>query len=228
MIIFLPLFLDEKWSKNQGFEVNLDQAKRTRKEKQRKYLHKVNIKTIWKDALYQFLLKGLGLYVVWYIVYERWLHPQGGLDMFVIKSLERASYFILEMMGYTTLAESHVENIRTIGIDGTHGLWIGDPCNGLTLFALFTGFVIAYPGPLKKKLWFIPVGILAVHAINIVRIVALSLIIFYFPDPEVLDFNHNYTFTILVYGFVFYLWYLWSTKLSGLEALKKQDDDTDA
>lgn len=194
----------------------------------RPYLRNVNPKKIWADPLYQFLLKGLGLYIVWYIVYDQWLHPMGELDMFVIKTLEQASYFVLDTLGYVTLAASHVENIRTIGIDGTHGLWIGDPCNGLTLFALFTGFVIAYPGPLKKKLWFIPMGLIAIHAINIVRIVALSLIIYYFPDPEVLDFNHTYTFTMLVYGFVFWLWYLWATKLSGLEALKTESDEGEA
>jgi len=118
-----------------------------------------------------------------------------------------------------------VENIRTIGIDGTHGLWIGDPCNGLTLFALFTGFIIAYPGPLKKKLWFIPVGIIAIHFINIIRIVALSLIVYYFPDPEVLDFNHTYTFTLLVYGFVFSLWYVWAGKLSGIDSMKSKTNE---
>ena len=38
----------------------------------------------------------------------------------------------------------------------------------------------------------------------------MALTVYYFPDPEILDFNHTYTFTILVYGYVFYLWYLWS------------------
>lgn len=188
----------------------------------------MKLKQLWKDPLYQFLLKGLGLYAAWYVLYERWLHPLGSLDRMVIRSLEQASYFVLEKLGYSTLAESHVENIRTIGIDGTHGLWIGDPCNGLTLFALFTGFVIAFPGPLKKKLWFIPIGILAIHVLNVIRIVGLSLIIYYFPDPEVLDFNHTYTFTMIVYGFVFFLWYLWSSKLAGMDFLKKENDDREA
>ncbi len=183
------------------------------------------ISKYWNDPLYRFLLKAVFLFIAWYFLYDLWLHPAGGIDMIVIKSLEQASYVVLETLGYVTLEASHVENIRTIGIDGTHGLWIGDPCNGLTLFALFTGFIIAYPGPLKKKLWYIPVGIIAIHLINIVRIVALSLIVYYFPDPEVLDFNHTYTFTILVYGFVFFLWYLWAIKLSGIDSMKPASDE---
>ncbi|MEX2596997.1 MAG: archaeosortase/exosortase family protein, partial [Salibacteraceae bacterium] len=182
----------------------------------------VNLKSIFSDPLNRFLIKGLFLFIGWYLIYELWLHPEGTLDLWVIKSLERLSYLVLDGLGYTTLSESHVENIRTIGIDGTHGLWIGDPCNGLTLFALFTGFVLAYPGKLKKKAWFIPAGIIAIHLVNVLRIVALSIIIYYFPDPDVLDFNHNYTFTILVYSFVFFLWYLWADKFSGIKSLKKQ------
>ena len=192
------------------------------------YLRRVNWKKIWNDPLYRFLLKGLGIYILWYVVYDLWLHPAGKIDLVVIKSLERWSYFILELFGYVTLEESHVENIRTIGIDGTHGLWIGDPCNGLTLFALFVGFVLAYPGPWKKKLWFIPLGIAAIHLINVLRIVGLSMIIYYFPDPAVLDFNHTYTFTMLVYGFVFSLWYLWATKLSGLGTLNSSSKTDNA
>lgn len=183
------------------------------------------ISAIWKDPLFGFLIKGLGLYILWYVVYEVWLHPQGTVDLWVIKSLEQWSYFILDGLGFVTLEASHVENIRTIGIDGTHGLWIGDPCNGLTLFALFGGFVLAYPGPWRHKLWFIPAGLLAIHVINVLRIVSLSIIIFYFPDPAVLDFNHTYTFTILIYSFVFFLWYVWASKFSGIKASEIKSGD---
>jgi exosortase family protein XrtF len=128
----------------------------------------------------------------------------------VIRNLESVSGFILESLGFNLISESEISSIRTIGIDGTHGLWIGDPCNGLTLFALFTGFVLVYPGNWQRKALFIPFGIVTIHMLNIVRIVGLTLTVYFFPDPEILDFNHTYTFTILVYGYVFYLWFLWS------------------
>ena len=70
--------------------------------------------------------------------------------------------------------------------------------------------MLVYPGSWKKKLWFIPFGIITIHLINVLRIIGLALTVFYFPDPELLDFNHTYTFTVLVYGYVFYLWFLWS------------------
>ena len=178
------------------------------------------LKSSWQDPLYRFLLKAVFLFLTWYFVYELWLHPQFSVDMAVIRNLEDLSSALLTALGYSLIPDSEVPSMRTIGIDGTNGLWIGDPCNGLTLFALFTGFVIAYPGPVKKKLWYIPLGIICIHLLNVLRITALALIIYYFPDPEVLDFNHTYTFTILVYAFVLCLWYLWAVKLSGISMSK--------
>jgi exosortase family protein XrtF len=114
-------------------------------------------------------------------------------------------------MGYESFISDNA-TIRTVGIDGTHGLWIGDPCNGLTLFALFAIFIVAYPGPWKHKLWFIPVGITVIHFLNVMRITALCIIVM--KRPEWLDFNHTYTFQLLMYGFIFGLWWIWIQKLS--------------
>jgi exosortase family protein XrtF len=166
-----------------------------------------------KNPVYFFLLKALLLYLFWYLFYELWLHPLGIFDSLIIDNLIKSGEFIITNLGYTLIPEPDPKwAIRTLGIDGTHGIWIGDPCNGISLFALFTGFVIAYPGPLKTKLWFIPLGLVAIHLVNICRIVALVLITLY--APEYLEFNHTYTFTIAVYSFVFLLWMLWANKLA--------------
>jgi exosortase family protein XrtF len=116
-------------------------------------------------------------------------------------------------MGYDIIPQGLFgEGIRTAGIDGSHGVWVGDPCNGLTLFALFTGFVLAFPGPVVRKLWFIPVGIITIHILNVLRVTCLAIIQYY--TPQYLEFNHTYTFTILVYSYVFVLWYVWAARLS--------------
>lgn len=162
------------------------------------------------------------LFLVWYFLYELWLHSETNVDLLVIKNLEDLSSRLLNLLGYSLIPDSDVEDIRTIGIDGTGGLWIGDPCNGLTLFALFVGFVIAYPGSWKHRLWFIPTGLLLIHVLNVLRISALAIILYEYQDFAVLDFNHTYTFTIIVYSFVLMLWYLWATKLSGV-TMKAQD-----
>ena len=160
-----------------------------------------------------FLVKALLLYILWYFLYELWLKPQDIIDKWVIDKLIKGGEFVISNMGYTLIPEPNIkQSIRTLGIDGTHGLWIGNPCDGIELFALFAGFIIAYPGPLKTKLWFIPLGIISIHIINQIRIIALVFITLLWPDY--LDVNHTYTFTIIVYSFVFLLWMLWANKLS--------------
>lgn len=161
-----------------------------------------------------FLLKAIGLYLLWFILYDLWLHPTGKVDLWVINNIIFFSSIILDALGYAVIEGiPYQEDFRTVGIDGTHGLWVGDACNGLELFALFTGFVLAYPGPWKRKLWFIPLGLVVIHFLNVIRVVALSLIDYH--APEYLEFNHTYTFTIFVYGCVFLLWMLWAGPLSG-------------
>ena len=98
-------------------------------------------------------------------------------------------------------------NMQLVGIDGAHPIWIGSPCNALTLFMFFALFVIAFPGSVKKKLWFIPLGIIIIHIANVLRVIALAIINFY--APQYIEFNHTYTFTFLVYSIIFLLWMWW-------------------
>jgi exosortase/archaeosortase family protein len=87
------------------------------------------------------------------------------------------------------------------------------------LFALFAGFVVAFPGKIKNKLWFIPLGILIIHLTNIIRILALAIIAY--KSPNYLEFNHNYTFTVSVYIIVFALWMIWTLYFSEIKSIHK-------
>lgn len=159
----------------------------------------------------RFIVLFIVLYIFWLMLYEWVIHPWGKLDTLVINDSSLWTAYVLELMGYESFISDNA-TIRTVGIDGTHGLWIGDPCNGLTLFALFAIFIVAYPGPWKHKLWFIPVGVTVIHFLNVMRITALCIIVL--KRPEWLDFNHTYTFQLLMYGFIFGLWWIWIQKLS--------------
>jgi len=176
----------------------------------------MDFKSLVKNKLVRFILTSFFLFISWFFIYDFWLHPSGSVDTFIINIIVHNSDWLLKLIGYETIPTSLFgESIRTVGIDGSHGVWIGDPCNGLTLFALFSGFVLAYPGPIKNKLWFIPFGIITIHVLNVLRVTGLAMIQYFSPDY--LEFNHTYTFTIIVYSYVFYLWYLWSNKLSDVK-----------
>ena len=154
-----------------------------------------------------FIIKAIALYLLWYILYDNWLVKDGLLDKFLIDHLVSSTKLVLNFIGYETFTYSDA-----VGVDGTHGVLIGVPCNGLDLFALFAGFVMIFPGKIKYKLFYIPLGILFIHAINILRLVALALVVVYYPDN--LQFNHKYTFTIIVYLVVFMMWVIWVKKYS--------------
>ncbi len=175
-----------------------------------------NVKGIVSNPLLRFLISGLFLYVGWYFFYEFYLHPHTNFDKVVINSLVELSQSTLHVVGYSTTnyAAEDVEFHEHIGIQGFKGLTIGAPCDGVILYALFIIFVVAFPGPLKHKLWYIPIGAFTVYYVNVLRIVALAIIMSI--NEEWLAFNHDYTFTILVYAYVFALWMIWVKRFSGL------------
>jgi exosortase/archaeosortase family protein len=48
--------------------------------------------------------------------------------------------------------------------------------------------------------------------LNVLRVVALAIIAKY--CPQYLNFNHTYTFTFVIYSFIFLLWIIWVNKFS--------------
>ena len=161
-----------------------------------------------------FLWRAGIFYLLWLLLYHFLLASHTLLDRFVIDNLIDIASTGLRVIGYELIPNpAENEPIRTIGIDGTHGLWVGDPCNGLTLFAVFLSFMLAIPGKFLPKIWFIPLGLLCIHLANATRIMLLTIIVEI--DYNYLDFNHNYTFTIFVYGIIIGLWWWYIKKLSG-------------
>ena len=163
-----------------------------------------------KKPVPRFLLTVLALYLLFYFIYNFWIHPNQTVDLFVVDSTIFLSRLILESMGHVVFTGSE----RVIGVDGTGGLWIGDNCNGITLFILFAVFIMAYKGNLKTKFIFITLGILSLQLLNVLRVVGLAILDTH--SRAWTEFNHTYTFNILIYGYIFFLWMLWVNKYANL------------
>lgn len=160
--------------------------------------------------IYLFIAKAIAAYLLWFFIYEQWLLKVGWLDNFVIDNLIYFAELLLQLFSLDYFTYGH-----SIGVDGSHGVYVGVPCNGLDLIALFAGFIIIFKGSWKNKLWYIPLGIIIIHLLNVLRVFALILIENY--NPELLEFNHKYTFTILLYVLVFFGWVVWVKKYSILK-----------
>jgi exosortase/archaeosortase family protein len=155
-----------------------------------------------------FLLKAIGLYLLWYVIYDLWQKKVGDVDNWIVDSLVYFSVNILEAFDYMLYVDHHVLGIHGAGIN----VFIGPTCNGLELYALFAGFVLIFEGSWKHKLWFIPLGIIILYFFNVIRILALVFNGYYFE--EWLQFNHKYTYTIVMYVITFIGWMIWVKKFS--------------
>jgi len=179
----------------------------------------MRIKTVYSsiqsNLALRFIVRAFGLYVIWFLCYDLFLHPNSRIDYWLIDNLTSSTAWFLRKLGFTLMVmPSGVDTMGVVGIDGSHGVLIGYPCNGLELFALFVGFMLAYPGSTRKKVWYIPLGLITIHLLNITRVIGLALLSYY--APQYMEFNHTYTFTLIVYGYVFVLWMVWAMKLSGI------------
>jgi len=163
-----------------------------------------------KTALF-FLISSL-TYLFWFLLYDFYIKPHTMLDEKIITNIVFSTKKFLELFSHDVYYTIDDLNYQMVGIDGAHPVWIGGPCDGVAIMAIFIIFVGAYPGNQIHKLWFMPMGIILIHILNILRVSGLAAIALY--APEYLDFNHTYTFTLIVYGAVFALWMTWVNKFS--------------
>jgi len=166
-----------------------------------------------KKYIILFFIKALLCYIVWFFVYDQWLVKVCWLDNLIIDNLVDVSKKILLLFHYPIFHYQH-----SLGIDGSHGVYIGIPCDAVELMALFASFIIIFEGKWIHKLWFIALGVVVIHLLNVVRVVALILMENY--NPAILEFNHKYTFTILMYLVVFFGWVIWVKKFSNTKKHK--------
>lgn len=154
----------------------------------------------------RFLLIGAGLALLWWIGYGQLLGPDGRLDYWLSAHVARAAAGALHAVGFAGATAPQTPTLVTMA--GQPAVLVSSPCNGLALYALFAGFVVAYPGSLWRKAWFIPLGIGAVYLLNVLRVAALALNHTYWLHT--VDFNHHYTFTFVAYGAILALWRWWA------------------
>ena len=177
-----------------------------------------------KKPEFKFLITFIPLIITWYFTYhylykiDDLLNFDSDLLTGFSKILSSQSNFILSIFNFQTSFEIHGDMVvaKIIDYPYSHGVWIGEPCNGIKVFGLFAIFILSFKGDLIKKLIFIPIGILIIHFLNIIRIALLTYISA--VNPYILDFNHNITFQLLIYGSMLALWYLWIIKFSKVKS----------
>ena len=152
-----------------------------------------------------FVVSMLGIYLALQFLYDYVISPKTEVDSKLIGLIISQSESILQVLGFELLAPNPIYTAH-MGIKDTVGVVIGNPCDGLSLFILFTSFLVVFSGKWWFKIIYILLGIGLIHILNVLRVVALALIVKY--SPESLDFHHSYTFTLFIYSIIFLVWML--------------------
>lgn len=150
-----------------------------------------------------FLVKAGLFYIVWQVVYEFFIYPDGRLDQFLAVSVAYLAKIALALFGWNINVWD-----RLLVIDGYRGVEVLNGCNALTLMALYSGFIISFQGPNKKRIIYLLGGIGIIFILNVIRIMAFSLATVY-SQPH-WDTFHEFSPFIFFYPFVLWMWYRWT------------------
>lgn len=166
--------------------------------------------------LWRFGLVSGGFLLLWVIGSAYGLGVNSPFDALLCRQLAAGSVWGLQAMGWQASVATNIPTLLLL--NGQPTVVVGAPCDGLVLYALLAGFVLAYPGPTKRRLWFIPLGIAALWLLNVIRIVALALNHRY--SPETFDFDHHYAFSAVAYAALGGLWLLWTRQSAAVAPAK--------
>ena len=164
--------------------------------------------------IWRFSLLCVAFAVLWFVGAAWGLGTDSPLDTALCRQLATASAWGLRAAGWAANTDVKLPNLLLL--NGQPTVIVGAPCDGLVLYALLAGFVLAYPGPARRRLWFIPLGIVALWLLNIVRIIVLALNHRY--SPETFEFDHHYAFNAVAYAALGGLWLLWTRQSSPAQA----------
>jgi exosortase family protein XrtF len=153
--------------------------------------------------LTRFIATSLGIFIAWYLLYDLWILPDGRVDHALSLHIISVTQALLGLFGIEALQSG-----RVIWLEGANGIEMVDGCNGIEALGLFVGFVIAYKGTWKNRAWFIPLGLFLIYAVNILRIVVLTITQLH--APAIFDVTHDYSTTAIFYIVIFAMWVWWS------------------
>ncbi|MEL7060866.1 MAG: exosortase H [Acidobacteriota bacterium] len=145
------------------------------------------------------ILAGGFTLISWQPVNDRVIEPFTG-------GVAHASSIALNLIGQdTTLRGTGLSNDR-------FRVNIKNGCNGVETMIIFLAAVVAFPATWKAKAIGLTVGIVAIQAVNLIRVVALFLTGVYWPS--LFDSSHTVIWQTIVILFGVLLWIFWAQRFA--------------
>lgn len=121
--------------------------------------------------------------------------------------LHQSSWVIVNVLQIPTVIQGNV-----MWFSAKWGIAITEGCTGIKQIIQVLLLFLIYPGPWKRKAWFIPAGIIIIHLTNIIRITLLAIAMKL--DLPAIHFIHSYPLRLFFYVVIFGLWWIWEEKIS--------------
>lgn len=171
--------------------------------------------TEFKPTIF-FLVKFIGIYVVANLIYGAFITAYSPRPDPITTEVTVHTSTALQLCGWTTnIQDNKTKPTTELILANKAILSVYEGCNGINVMIIFVAFVIAF-GPITKTLWwFIPLGLVVIHFMNLVRIALLFWVAIYLPD--FMYFTHKYLFTAILYVVVFLLWVVWVKKFTSVK-----------
>ena len=177
-----------------------------------------------------FLKRAVVLFIGWKLLYILVLIPREVPDAWLVRETGEATANVLNVFYKNhSFDATHVVREKKYGddlVNATYTFVVADhtkkvvgiyqACNGLELMILYSGFIVCFYGPLKRKIFYILFGVLGLFALNVLRCVFLSWIAL--DLPHYFAVAHKYVFNIVVYVLTFILWMYY------VKGLRKKDE----
>ncbi|HSG29485.1 MAG TPA: hypothetical protein VLA34_13480 [Candidatus Krumholzibacterium sp.] len=147
-------------------------------------------------------------FIIWLLSYilTRW-NP--GFLVLAQNFIAREIAWVLSLLDYTyTLTES------TFTFYTDHGgerLVVIAECTGIYTTIIYFSIVAAYPARIGEKLAGLLIGVPAIHLLNLVRMVFVSLVLYH--KREMFDFFHGYIWQVGFVIFMLMLVIFWMAKI---------------
>ncbi|MBS1619859.1 MAG: exosortase/archaeosortase family protein [Bacteroidetes bacterium] len=171
------------------------------------------ITKIWREERFNIPVKIVGSYVLWKVFHHFAKMPGTVLGTWWERLVFKlGAYYAVITVPFVRPFMDHAF-ARGIGIYMTagqtiKGVLVQDHCLAIPSMVVFTATIIFFRGPLRDKVWFIPLGLLGIVAINTARL-AMVCLAFLYNSPYYFEINHSVFGLILLYGFVFMMLAWW-------------------
>jgi exosortase family protein XrtF len=120
---------------------------------------------------------------------------------------------VLKVLGYNVASLQHDKEMSIkLLVDNHYTARIIEGCNSVSIIILFIAFIVAFSGPKRTTIIYAITGSLIIYLINILRIAFLTMMLYKYPNQQMV--LHNLIFPAIIYGTTFLLWVVWVQKFS--------------